>query len=70
MNCSIEGRTRTSVFESAHADGSSFKQAKNVEKADAVLCLAAFCYVFALRVPALSLFRTSVFLLHARRADL
>ncbi|CAM9432754.1 unnamed protein product [Ectocarpus sp. 6 AP-2014] len=34
-----------------------------MEKADAVLCLAAFCCVFARRVPALSWFRNKRFLL-------
>ncbi|CAN0502588.1 unnamed protein product, partial [Ectocarpus sp. 8 AP-2014] len=51
-------RKKTSFFESVHADVSSCKQAKNVEKAD-----AAFCCVFARRVPALSWFRNKRFLL-------
>ncbi|CBJ48699.1 expressed unknown protein [Ectocarpus siliculosus] len=58
MQCSIEGCTKTRFFQSAQADGGSFKQAKNVEKAESVLL---FCCVFARRVPALSWFRNKRF---------
>ncbi|CAM9884976.1 unnamed protein product [Ectocarpus sp. 13 AM-2016] len=58
MNCSMEGCTRTRAFESAHADGSPFELAKNVEKADAVLY---FLLCFTGRVPALSRFRNKRF---------
>ncbi|CAM9618899.1 unnamed protein product [Ectocarpus sp. 8 AP-2014] len=61
MQCSIEGCTKTSFFYSAQADGSSFKKAKNVEKAEAVLRLAAFCCVSSRRFPALSRFRNKRF---------